>query len=232
MGYWHLIKKDKNQSVQKAEEAFINPFIGFKVSRKEYPVTYTLDQARDNLLVINKKHALPSDYVPELITWNGVTLKTDTLEAYKKLISSAKSSGVNITAISSFRSYSDQAELFNEYVKKDGQEKAETYSARPGHSEHQSGLAVDIGLPSGNCNLMVCMANTKEGKWLAENAHEYGFIVRYPEEKVEQTGYQFEPWHIRFVGTEIAKSIFESSYTLDEYFGITAGPYAPQATTN
>lgn len=225
--YYLFFMHNKNKSTSKIqEEPYVNPFIGFTVSKKVYPVIYTLDQARDSLLVINKKHALPPEYVPELTTWNGVTLRAEAMESYKKLISSAKSSGVSLTAISSFRSYVDQEKLFNGYVKEDGQEKAETYSARPGHSEHQSGLAVDIGLPSGNCNLMTCMANTKEGKWLAENAHTFGFIVRYPEDKVEETGYQFEPWHIRFVGTEVAKSIFESGYTMDAFYGITAGSYS------
>lgn len=230
--YWQLRESGKNQTIKKVEEPLVNPFIGFTVSKRTYPVTYTLEQARDNLLVINKKHALPSEYVPDLISWNGVNLRKDALEAYKKLISDAKQAGLNLTPISSYRSYQDQDKLFTEYVKNDGQEKAETYSARPGHSEHQSGLAVDIGLPSGNCNLMICMAETSEGRWISKNAHKYGYIVRYPAGKEAETGYQFEPWHIRYVGLEVATGVYESDYTLDAYFGITAGGYVNQATTN
>lgn len=224
--YWQFILKDKNGTVKKIEEEpTSNPFIGFTVSKKNYPVIYTLEQAKDNLIVINKKHALPPEYVPDLASWNSVNLKNDALEAYKALISGAQNDGVYLRPISSYRSYQDQEKLFNEYVKKDGQAKAETYSARPGHSEHQSGLAIDIGLPSGNCNLMICMAETKEGLWLSKNAHKYGYIIRYPEGKEAETGYQFEPWHIRYVGVDVAKNVYDSGYTLDAYFGITAGDY-------
>lgn len=230
--YWKFIEKDKNQSAQKVEEPFFNPFIDFTVSKKGYPVIYTLEQAKDNLIVINKKHALPPEYVPDLVAWNGVRLRSEAMEAYKKLILGAKQTGINLTLISSYRSYQDQEKIFTEYTKKDGQAKAETYSARPGHSEHQSGLAVDIGLPSGNCNLMICMAETKEGRWLASNSHIYGYIIRYPESKETETGYQYEPWHLRYVGVDVAKGVYDSGYTLDAYFGITAGDYASQETTN
>lgn len=230
---WWFMKENKDQNTSKIqEEPYVNPFIGFTVSKKAYPVTYTLEQAKDNLIVINKKHALPPEYIPELIEWDGIRLRSDAMEAYKKLISGAQNDGVYLYAISSYRSYQDQDRLFSDYVKQDGQAKAETYSARPGHSEHQSGLAVDVGLPSGNCKLMICMAETKEGRWLSNNSYKYGFIIRYPEGKEVETGYQFEPWHLRFVGNDVAGWVYESGYTLDSYFGITAGDYVVQATTN
>lgn len=231
--YWRFMPKNNNQNTSNTqEEPYVNPFIGFTVSKKVYPVIYTLEQAKDNLIVINKKHALPPEYVPDLIAWNGVRLRGDAMEAYKKLISSAQDDGVYLSPISSYRSYQDQEKLFNNYVKQDGQAKAETYSARPGHSEHQLGLAIDIGLPSGRCNLMTCMAETKEGQWLSGNAHKYGFIIRYPEGKEAETGYQYEPWHIRYVGASVAKGVYDSGYTLDAFFGITAGDYVNQETTN
>lgn len=230
--YWGNYKKLVPVNNKTAIEDIGNPFEGFKVSSRVYPIVYQISQSNDDLLVVNKKHSLPSEYAPETSTWNGTTLRKNALEAYKKLIQGAKNDGINLTTMSSYRSYTDQEKLFNDYVKRDGQVKAETYSARPGHSEHQMGLAVDVGLPSGACNLETCMANTKEGQWLAMHAHEYGYIIRYPEGKESDTGYQFEPWHIRYLGVDVATGVYESRYTLDEYFGITAGGYVPQATTN
>lgn len=229
--YWRFMAGEKQPVIIK-QEVYENPFEYFSVSKKTYPVVYKLLEASDVLVVINKKHSLPADYVPEIIQSNGVSLRAEAMDAYQKLIAGAKNDGVVLYPISSYRSYADQEKLFNGYVAKDGQEEAEKYSARPGHSEHQTGLAIDIGLPSGACNLELCMAQTKQGLWLAENAHLYGFIIRYPNGKEVETGYQYEPWHIRYVGTEIAKAIYDSGYTLDAYFGITAGDYISQATTN
>lgn len=230
--YWRIGKKSSTTTQENIVEDIGNPFEGFKVSSRVYPIIYQITQSNDDLLVVNKKHSLPPEYTPDTASWGGVTLKSSALEAYKQLIQGAKNSGIYLTAMSSYRSYADQEKIFSDYVKRDGQTKAETYSARPGHSEHQMGLAVDIGLPSGACNLEICMANTKEGQWLASHAHDYGFIIRYPNDKQAETGYQFEPWHIRYVGIDVAKGIYDSGYTLDEYFGITAGDYVPQATTN
>lgn len=230
--YWRFMPKNKQQPVTE-QKVYENPFKDFSVSKKIYPVVYKLTEAKDIFIVVNKKHALPAEYVPEVTQSNGVSLRAEALDAYKRLISDAKKAGVALNPISSYRSYADQETLFNNYVKADGQAKAETYSARPGHSEHQTGLAVDIGLPSGACNLEVCMGQTKEGRWLADNAHLYGFIIRYPNGKEAETGYQYEPWHIRYVGVEVATGVFNSGYTLDAYLGITAGDYVlPQATTN
>lgn len=229
--YWRFMVGEEQPAVIK-QEVYENPFKDFSVSKKVYPVVYRLSEASDMLIVINKKHSLPADYVPEIIQSNGVSLRAEAMDAYQKLITGAKNDGVVLYPISSYRSYADQEKLFNGYVAKDGQTEAEKYSARPGHSEHQTGLAVDIGLPSGACNLEICMGQTKQGIWLAENAHLYGYIIRYPNGKESETGYQYEPWHIRYVGVEAAKAIYDSGYTLDAYFGITAGDYVPQATTN
>lgn len=232
--YWRFVINDEQKLAPQKEVVLVDPFKNFSVSKKTYPVIYDLKLASDILVVVNKKHALPADYAPELAQASGVVLRPEALSAYQKLVASAKGEGIGLFPISSYRSYSDQEKLFNDYVAKDGQTKAETYSARPGYSEHQTGLAVDIGLPSGACNLEICMAQTKEGLWLAENAHEFGFIIRYPSGKEAETGYQYEPWHIRYVGVEVAKNIYESGYTLDSYFGIQAGDYAPvpEVTTN
>ena len=104
--------------------------------------------------------------------------------------------------------------MYNKFVKKDGEEVANTYAAKPGHSEHQTGLAFDIG------SVDRSFANTSEAKWIEENAHLYGFIVRYPDNKTDITGYIYEPWHVRYLGKETAKKVWESGLTLEEYLGL------------
>ena len=128
----------------------------------------------------------------------------------------AKNNNINIYVISGFRSYERQNTLYNNYVNRDGKEKADTYSARPGHSEHQSGLAADIN------SLSQSFENTNEGKWLNENCYKYGFIIRYPKGKEDITGYIFEPWHIRYVGYELSSKLYNNGnwITMEEYFNI------------
>ena len=109
---------------------------------------------------------------------------------------------------------------------RDGQALADTYSARPGHSEHQTGLAVDVGAISNpSCDLETCFGETIEGKWVAANAQNYGFIIRYPNGKDAITGYQYEPWHLRYVGIDAAVAIYNSGLTMDQYYGIEGGGY-------
>lgn len=126
----------------------------------------------------------------------------------------AKALGLNIPLVSGYRSYETQENLYNKYVKKDGEKKANTYSAKPGESEHQTGLAFDIG------SVDRSFANTIEAKWLAENAYLYGFIVRYPKGKTDITGYIYEPWHVRYLGEKKAKDVYLSGLTLEEYLGV------------
>lgn len=117
---------------------------------------------------------------------------------------------------SGFRSYSTQKSLYQKYVKRDGQAVADTYSARPGYSEHQTGFAFDINRAS------MSFEGTKEAVWLEQNAYKYGFIMRYPKGKESITGYQYEPWHYRYVGVERAQKLFSSGLTIEEYYGITS----------
>ena len=126
----------------------------------------------------------------------------------------ASNAGYSIPLLSGFRSHQKQIELYNRYVARDGKDAADTYSARPGHSEHETGLTFDIGAVDDN------YGETAPGKWLANHAHEYGFIIRYPEGKEDITKYQYEPWHVRYVGKEHAKKIYENQLTLEEYLGI------------
>lgn len=165
----------------------------------------------DGILIANKTYSLPASYNP-----GGLTRVTR--EYMNKMFADAKSIGLNIYLSSGFRSYSDQKYIYNNYVSYDGKEKADTYSARAGHSEHQTGFAFDVNDISSAFN------NTDEARWLSENAWKYGFILRYPKGKTNETGYMYESWHFRYVGEELAKKLYNNGdwITLESYFGITS----------
>lgn len=158
------------------------------------------------ILIANKSYPLPSDYNP------GVDSTAQS--AFNQMASAAASEGINLFIVSGFRSYSTQASIYNNYVAQDGKAAADRYSARPGHSEHQTGLAFDVN------SLSQSFEDTPEGKWLAANCYKYGFIIRYPKNKESITGYMYEPWHIRYLGNNTAKEVFNSGLTLEEYLGI------------
>jgi D-alanyl-D-alanine carboxypeptidase len=191
----------------------------------QWPIQLSYEQATSIHVVVNKKHRLPSDYVPMTVSGNGAQLRSEALTALNALYIDAQSVGLAPKTISSYRSFSTQSSVYSNFVAEDGQAEADTYSARPGHSEHQTGLAVDVGDSIHGCDLETCFGATPFGEWLKTNAHKYGFIIRYPEGREAETGYQYEPWHLRFVGTDTALAIYSSSQTLDQYFGITAGDY-------
>lgn len=176
------------------------------------PSTNTPGKYVSGILVVNKVYALPSTYNPGIIPV--------AQQGVNAMVSAAKSSGVYLSVISSYRSYSYQSTLYNNYVKRDGQAAADRYSARPGHSEHQTGLAFDFGGTNQYHWFESSFADTAEGKWLAANAHKYGFILRYPKGKESITGYMFEPWHFRYVGSGEAPKILSSGKTLEEYLGV------------
>lgn len=171
-------------------------------------------------VVINKTRPLqPLQFEPEDLVEieNGQTLRKEAAEALERLKSEAKKEDHEIEVISGFRSFDTQKTVYSREVAAYGQLQAETQSARPGYSEHQTGLAVDVG--SEGCNLDDCFGNTKEGKWVAKNAHVYGFIVRYVSGKEDITGYKPEPWHLRYIGTELAVEMHtQNIQTLEEFF--------------
>lgn len=164
----------------------------------------------DGILIANKTYSLPSNY------GSGLTIETQ--NAFNQMKNAARSDGITIEIISGFRSYSRQSNIYNNYVAHDGKENADRYSARAGHSEHQTGLAMDIN------SLNVAFENTKEGKWLKNNSYKYGFILRYTKEGENITGYMYEPWHYRYVGVELATKLYNNGnwIPLEEYFGITS----------
>lgn len=160
------------------------------------------------ILIANKTYALPSNYNP------GKLLNEFTTN-YNNMKAAAKKEGITLTIKSGYRSYSTQKTLYNNYVKRDGQKEADTYSARAGHSEHQTGLAADLNKISNS------FGDTKEGKWLANNCYKFGFILRYPKGKQSITGYMYEPWHFRYIGDEAINLYNNGNWiTLEEYLGI------------
>ncbi len=162
----------------------------------------------NGILIANKTYSLPSTYAP------GVDPTAQS--ALNEMISAAANDGINLYVISSYRSYSTQATLYNNYVARDGVAAADRYSARAGHSEHQTGLAFDLN------SLEQSWGETAEGKWLSANCYKYGFIIRYPENKEDITGYMYEPWHVRYLGKDIASDVYQSGKCLEEYLGITS----------
>ena len=160
----------------------------------------------DGILVVNKKYSLPKDFNPGL---NQLVVN-----AYNDMKNAAKKDGVNMQIVSDFRSYSTQKYLYNSYVSKYGVAYASRMSAKAGESEHQTGLALDISMLHQN------FGNTYEGRWLAKNCAKYGFIIRYPMGKESITGYMYEPWHVRYVGTILAEKITASGLCLEEYLNI------------
>ena len=160
----------------------------------------------DGILVVNKTYALPADYNP------GVD--PDAQAAFDKMQADAAKEGLNIYISSGFRSYDYQAGLYDRYVQRSGKAEADRYSARAGHSEHQTGLAFDLN------SIDMTFADTDECAWVNEHCAEYGFIIRYPKGSESITGYMYEPWHLRYLGTENAKKVYDSGLTLEEYLGI------------
>ncbi len=179
----------------------------------------TTNTPSDLLVLCNKYNSLNANYVPpDLVTMTqyanpGQKMRKEAAEAFYKLSAAANAAGYKITAASTYRSYSYQSQLYNSYVAKDGQQKADTYSARAGTSEHQSGLAVDV-----TAGEVIDFGKTESYQWAKKNIHNYGFIIRYPEGKTHITGYMAEPWHFRYVGVETAKKVYESGLTYDEYY--------------
>jgi D-alanyl-D-alanine carboxypeptidase len=197
---------------------------------------YSLDAAESLWLIVNKARPLqPKDYAPANLRAPAIPLRltakdeemlmrSDAAQALEQLVTAAKDqASLQLMLSSAYRSYGFQRGLYNRYVSQQGQAVADSQSARPGHSEHQTGLAADVEPASRTCEVETCFATTPEGKWVAANAYSYGFVVRYPEGKQGITGYIYEPWHLRYVGTELATAIHAAGNpTLEEFFGLPA----------
>jgi len=178
-------------------------------------------------IIVNKQHPLmPLDSMPsDLIASNGVIISSSAVADFEAMTAAAKSESIILTGISSYRSYSTQKALYNNYVATNGQAATDTFSARPGYSEHQTGLAIDFGSSTNSgCNFDDCYATTVEGEWLDTHANEYGFILRYTAKNQQITGFKNEPWHYRYVGRELAAEMKKQSITtLEEFFSVSGG---------
>ncbi len=165
------------------------------------------------ILLANKIYPLPSTFAPEE--------NPEARQALNQMLEAAKQQGFDLVAFSGYRSFEYQTTLYNNYVNRDGQAAADRYSARPGYSEHQTGLAFDIG-ERGKEDVWLTeeFGETPAGQWLFAHAQEYGFILRFPQNKEEITGYMYESWHYRYVGKDVAKEIAKQSITLEEYLGV------------
>ena len=179
-----------------------------------------------DMILVNKEYALPSDYVPSDLSYPDVAyaqgvaeskkqMREDAARALEKMFAAALEDEVELLAISGYRSYWTQKTIYERRLQEMGEDHVSKYNAKPGHSEHQTGLAMDVGCP-GYTDLTERFAETEAYRWLCEHAHEYGFIVRYTRYAEEETGYAFEPWHVRYVGDE-APAIHESGLTLELY---------------
>ncbi|MBD7994328.1 M15 family metallopeptidase [Arthrobacter sp. Sa2CUA1] len=184
------------------------------------------DSAQSLTVVVNKHRPLTDRaYVPaDLADAAGVPLRAEAASAYLQMSVDAAAAGVGLTAVSGFRAADAQGLLHDSYTTNYGVSTAEAISARAGFSEHQTGLAVDIGNNDGACSLQSCFAATPAGAWAAANAHRYGFIIRYPDGAEHITGFTYEPWHLRYVGPDVAQKLFDAGITLEEYAGLPAAP--------
>ncbi|MFA9556574.1 M15 family metallopeptidase [Evansella sp. AB-rgal1] len=182
------------------------------------------------LLIVNKERKLPDGFIPPDLTVPNVRfsfsgndekryLRKEAAEALEFLFSAAEKDGVHLYAVSGYRSFNRQTTLFNHYVSTMGRSEAERVSARPGTSEHQTGLAMDVSSKAMNFRLDQSFGNTIEGKWLKDNAYKHGYIIRYPQGKEPITGYTYEPWHLRYVGITAASYIQQFDLTLEEIAG-------------
>lgn len=189
----------------------------------KYDIIEEGKQIESNLILVNKKISLDASYEPtDLIKPNIPFLnstaeeekymKKESSKAIENLFEKAKEEGINIIGSSAYRSYEEQEKTYKHNIEVRGKKEAGKYAAVPGNSEHQTGLAIDVTNEDRWFD-----KSTKEAQWLANNAHKFGFILRYPEGKEDITGYNYEPWHIRYVGKDVAQIIYKERITLEEY---------------
>ena len=215
----YILYKEKNKDL---DDKQIIKDVNMNLDYEPYTNIVKSKHLNTNKIIVNKYYALEENYVPndlETISkqyaLDGMELVKEAKEAFENMAKDAKKENLNIIAMSTYRSYNYQIKIYNQYVKADGKEKVDTYSGRPGHSEHQTGLAVDVY--NGKVNYTK-FEETKEFVWMKEHASEYGFILRFPKDKEKETGYMYESWHYRYVGQNEAKYIKEHNISFEEYY--------------
>jgi D-alanyl-D-alanine carboxypeptidase len=198
---------------------------------------FSLDDPTSPWVVVNKTRPLsPKTYTPASLrapninlkggkTAESMQLQAETATALEALATAAQNDGLTMMLVSGYRSHNSQKTIYDSEVRGFGQAVADQESARPGHSEHQTGWAADLVGDSGDCEIEACFAETPEGQWLAANAYKYGFVIRYAKDKTDITGYVYEPWHIRYVGVDLATEMHRSGIqTLEEFFNLPPAP--------
>ena len=191
-----------------------------------YEKTYATDTKQDYALLVNKYYYLSEDYIPDDLvvistkyswgTAGSQKIRSEAYEAFKEMHEAANQNGIYLMVNSSFRDYASQLRVYDNYKNNHGEEYADKIAARPGFSEHQTGLALDIF--SIKSSAQATFKDSDAYQWLKENSYKYGFILRYPENLENITGYNFESWHYRYVGKDLAKKVYESGLTYDEYY--------------
>ena len=206
-----------------SHNADVKKVIGMVNSKADlgfYSVSYDSNLNYNNLVLVNKFFHLKEDYIPSDLVSLGAQynrgansrMRKEAADALMKMVDAAKLDNIILYNASAFRTYDYQENLYNKYIQRDGQEAADKYSARPGYSEHQTGLCSDLNVIDDS------FEGTDEANWLLYNAYKYGFILRFPKGKEDITGYKYEPWHYRYVGLEAAKIIHDDDITLEEYY--------------
>lgn len=194
--------------------------------------TVPLDTIPSSITVlVNRVYPLSSTYIPANLVEPNVKfsfayssdkrkMRKIAATALENLFQAGENEGIELYGVSGYRSYARQKEIYDKNIATRGQSATDSVSAKPGSSEHQTGLTIDVSAKSVSYRLDQSFGDTKEGKWLAKNAHLYGFIIRYPYGKSKITGYSYEPWHIRFVGKTVATYLYENELTMEEYYGV------------
>ena len=211
-------KKNPDLSKSEAEKR-----VKMNLDYEAYTYVTEVSDLDDTHLLVNKYHNLPSDYEPsDLVTVtnsgeNDAKMRKEAAAAFEELVNAASSEGIELSACSAYRSYSYQKNLYENGVSNYGEEYADAYWTRPGFSEHQTGLSVDIRL-DGDTSDLDAPRNSSNYPWLLKNMHKYGFIVRYPDDKEDYTLISPESWHLRYVGKDLATYLYENNLCLEEYY--------------
>lgn len=204
-----------------------------KTARQKKSPLIKVDTKEDSVTVlVNRQYRMSADYIPaDLVvpnvrfsfygTYEKSYVRQVTADALEKLFAAAERDDVILKAVSGYRSYARQKEIYDRNVRSRGKSATDLVSAKPGSSEHQTGLTLDVSSESVGCALEESFGDTSDGKWLAKNCHKYGFIIRYPKDKTKITGYSYEPWHIRYVGRKLATYLYKKNMTLEEYYKTT-----------
>ena len=241
-----LITKKKNKNILRFidEKYFIeknlNAYIDYQNQKSDLSITDIVaivnvganqewyeniketDMSKGTTILVNKFHSI-NNYAPEDLekvniqfAYSGHTIRKEVNEAYNDMANQAKKEGIQLIVSSSYRSYEKQESIYKDFYYSKGQTYADSYAARAGHSEHQTGLALDIFSPDGTT--LTTFENTDAYQWLLNNAHNYGFILRYPKDKTYLTGYEYESWHFRYLGRDLATKVYNEGITYDEYY--------------